>query len=344
MKHLLIPALVLLYGCSGQDIESAFVSPDPDRWIVETREPDQTDFIVLETPILTINEERSADLLFGRITDVKRLSSGTLVIADSRNHCLTYVSPEGEFIVRAGRRGAGPGELNLSSNGRISVTAGDTVSIFDQRNSRISKFDPSGTWISSFRINSLLFDFEILEGAAMLYTPHASQGVLVHSDLTSTREDTILSREGFTGFGSYLANGWLLENLGQRIYLYHQTSGLLLHSRSRNSPFKAVYLQDPGFRDMVNPLLNSDESAEGRSLSIRSLVFINGFATDVDEEFVYIQIGDERLGEYRRIVQLDKSLQYMRGWKIPVSMVSAGLAAGGGHLYSYSTTTVHQWF
>jgi len=344
MKHIPVLVSVLLFGCSQRTLESEYISPDPDIGIVETRELDQTDFIILDEPILAINEGKSPDLLFWGIVDVKILSSGRLVISDRRNHCLVYVSAEGKFIIRSGRRGAGPGELNLTTNARMSISKGDTVNIYDQRNSRMSRFDSDGTWINSSRLKTVLRDFAMLNDGTMLHAPHASQGVLILSHPNNAQSDTLLSREGFTGAGKYLANGWLMETLGRRIYLYHETSGLLLFSRSINSVFSALYLQDSGFRDMVKPMLNNDEPSAGFSLSIQSLVLINGFTADVDEDCVYIQLGDERLGDYRRIVKLDNTLRYLQGWKIPSSMVSRGLAARDGHLYTYSGTSVYQWF
>jgi sugar lactone lactonase YvrE len=73
---------------------------------------------------------------------------GNLYIADSLNHRIMVLSPQGEQIRTIGTLGNGDGQLNEPSG--VAVDADGNVYIADTWNSRVSKFRADGTFIKSW--------------------------------------------------------------------------------------------------------------------------------------------------------------------------------------------------
>lgn len=90
----------------------------------------------------------SPDILFTRIHDVIRLPGGRIVAADPGESRLTLFNPDGTYLDRVGRPGAGPGEYR-SIRG-IWAMAGDSIGVWDSRNGRITILDEWGETARTF--------------------------------------------------------------------------------------------------------------------------------------------------------------------------------------------------
>lgn len=77
-----------------------------------------------------------------RVAFAGRLSDGRFVVVDGGSSELRWFSPDGNFQLRAGGRGEGPGEfLRVVS---AAVTPQDSVVLYDFRNQRLTWFDAEG--------------------------------------------------------------------------------------------------------------------------------------------------------------------------------------------------------
>jgi hypothetical protein len=73
---------------------------------------------------------------------------GRLWVYDRPSNSVLLFDPDGRLVRRIGRQGAGPGEFNASSG---MVALGDTgFAVWDSRNARVSIFDSSGSFQTSW--------------------------------------------------------------------------------------------------------------------------------------------------------------------------------------------------
>jgi hypothetical protein len=97
---------------------------------------------VTAEPTLVIgSDDATPEYHFDRIRGIRRLTDGTIVVADGRDNELRYFDRRGAFVGRVGRPGAGPGEFRYLTS--ILRLEGDSILTFDQVLWRISVFAPS---------------------------------------------------------------------------------------------------------------------------------------------------------------------------------------------------------
>lgn len=85
---------------------------------------------------------------FYRVQDVRRLSDGRIVVANSGTNELRFFEANGRYHGMSGGAGDGPGEFRALAS--VAVGAGDSLIALDQANRRVSVFDPSGHYVRSW--------------------------------------------------------------------------------------------------------------------------------------------------------------------------------------------------
>jgi hypothetical protein len=88
----------------------------------------------------------SEEYTFNRVGGMAIATDGTTFVVDAGDQLVKVYSARGAFLRSFGRQGSGPGEFMLP--GRI-VLSGDTVIVFDVRQSRVSRFNREGDHIST---------------------------------------------------------------------------------------------------------------------------------------------------------------------------------------------------
>jgi hypothetical protein len=94
--------------------------------------------------VLTIGDERaSREYQFSRLTAVRRLPDGGVVLANAGSAEVRAYAPDGTFRWSVGQPGDGPGDFR--SLARVEVLAGDTILALDYQGPRLTWIGPDGT-------------------------------------------------------------------------------------------------------------------------------------------------------------------------------------------------------
>ncbi|MCK5448338.1 MAG: hypothetical protein KAJ13_12500 [Gemmatimonadetes bacterium] len=94
--------------------------------------------------------EGEPEYQFGRISGLRMLSDGRIVVADAHAHRVRFFSPDGVHQRTVGTTGSGPREFG-SGSGLNLITSGDTVMVWDGANGQVHWLGPDGTWLGSWR-------------------------------------------------------------------------------------------------------------------------------------------------------------------------------------------------
>lgn len=122
----------LLTGCSEGGSESSQKAPTP--WF-ETRAGDDTTVHGLSAePVWTLSKDHESEE-FVEVIGAVSLADSLIVLGDHRTGLLHFISRAGHSILRAGRRGAGPGEV--FSLDAIGTADSSSVWLFDASNQRL---------------------------------------------------------------------------------------------------------------------------------------------------------------------------------------------------------------
>lgn len=153
----LTAAALLLASCVPPDNPSSTVVRDSAGVLIaETPlEASGEEWRLQLPPVLQIGRNEEGDDgpdLFGRITQVIRLSSGDIAVAEGMSGEVRVFDDDGAHLRTFGKHGEGPGEFtNLWT---IAELPGDTIVAFDSWG-EASYFTSSGTFIRSFPIPRL---------------------------------------------------------------------------------------------------------------------------------------------------------------------------------------------
>lgn len=105
------------------------------------------------------------DYLLAGVTDVVRLESGQIVVADQASSDLRWFSEAGAFVRRTGRAGEGPGDF--TGLDFVDVLPGDSVVAYDRWLARIQVFGPEGRLARGVSVRPLTERREARPGAAV---------------------------------------------------------------------------------------------------------------------------------------------------------------------------------
>lgn len=121
---------LLLAACSSGPEDVSQLNKPP-RWTVE------------ELPQFTIGEEGAgSEYQFSRLTAVRRLPDGGVVLANAGSAEVRAFAPDGTFRWSVGQPGDGPGDFR--SLARVEVLAGDTILALDYQGPRLTWIGPDG--------------------------------------------------------------------------------------------------------------------------------------------------------------------------------------------------------
>jgi len=87
------------------------------------------------------------------VRSVRRLSHGTIVIADSGSRELRFFDAQGQFLRSVGGRGSGPGEYEMVTS--VSRFRGDSLIVLDSRVGRITVLDARGGYVRDWSLSAL---------------------------------------------------------------------------------------------------------------------------------------------------------------------------------------------
>ncbi len=183
-------------------------------------------------PLIDLAESGTGDPHnFYGVRSVRRLSDGSLVVANRGSNEIRMFSAEGAFVRSAGGNGEGPGEF---SNLQQIVLAGDSIIARDIR-SRVALFGPDLEHIRTLQLDDYVSDLRYLGDGIMvvqavmhfpeLYGLVRYPEALLPYDLEGTRGDSIGSTPGAESYVTEILSGTplfvkraLVETHGGRIY------------------------------------------------------------------------------------------------------------------------------
>jgi len=93
---------------------------------------------------------RWEDIIFNDFKELTVDAGGTIYMTNGNGNCFYIISPQGELLLKKGRKGQGPGDLNIP--GSVSMLDGKFLIIKEfAENYRISVFDRKGKFIKILR-------------------------------------------------------------------------------------------------------------------------------------------------------------------------------------------------
>lgn len=144
--------LALLTGCAAGDLEVAATFEVRDSAgirIVESHRPrwgEGEGWVVEAEPSLQLGAvEGDTPESFARVVGMRRLSDGTIVVADGGEFQLKYFDAAGRFLRSVGRNGGGPGEFQGIA--QLFTCGADSLVVWDPWQPRASVFDGRGQYV-----------------------------------------------------------------------------------------------------------------------------------------------------------------------------------------------------
>lgn len=95
--------------------------------------------------------EGEPEYQFGQIAGIDVASDGRIFVLDQQARDVRVFDREGRFVARIGKAGSGPGELGQGA-GPVFVGPGDTVSVPDVGQQRVTRYTPGGEPAGSFPV------------------------------------------------------------------------------------------------------------------------------------------------------------------------------------------------
>jgi DNA-binding beta-propeller fold protein YncE len=151
-----VPSEVLFPPQGSHDI-SAFVRPQPSTPSVPPGQETATAGPIQPAPQVTTNllwevgSCGSGPQQFQSPQGIALDRQGNVYVADTGNHRVVKVSPEGQVLLTFGREGNGEGEFVEPVD--LVVEADDKIVVMDADNGRLQRFSPDGSFQASFGTN-----------------------------------------------------------------------------------------------------------------------------------------------------------------------------------------------
>lgn len=91
--------------------------------------------------------------LINRPFEIRLASDGTVYVLDWGDTCIRVFDARGKLLRQVGRKGQGPGDFDTPC--WFDVDGGGRIHVVDMRNMRVTRFDPSGKYETSFRLEKI---------------------------------------------------------------------------------------------------------------------------------------------------------------------------------------------
>lgn len=112
---------------------------------------------IAATPTVSIGEEDGGEeYLLASVSGARRLSDGSIVLANARSWQLRWYDANGQYIRSAGRQGEGPGEFRQPYT--LFRLDGDTLLAGDIRPLRFLRFTPDGQWVRTVDVQPMMIN------------------------------------------------------------------------------------------------------------------------------------------------------------------------------------------
>ncbi len=197
-----VTAVITLPGCGvpADDPWPVVRRDSAEVEIVEARRPLWSDgggWTLGPTPLVDLTVSGTGPMHeFGSVVGMARFSDGSLAVADRLLNEVRLYSPDGDFLVAAGREGEGPGEFSGGIESMANAT-GDTVVVLDWE-SRASAFGPGLALVNTFGFGTPVRQVHDLGDGTLAAEFFAPMGT--GSDVAGlVRTPTVLWRFGFDG-------------------------------------------------------------------------------------------------------------------------------------------------
>src|SRR5690606_31727230 len=170
-----LPVTLLLVAAACGDSAPRSVASERDSAgvrIVENPVPDASvpQWSLSAEPTVVLGDlDGSEQEQFGNMIDVRRLTSGELVVSDASSYQVRVFDSTGQWLRTLGQRGEGPGDFSLVAG----LLAGDddAISAWDIRQRRITRFTPDGNVIGLLQVERPAM---VTDGMGHAFTPSAS--------------------------------------------------------------------------------------------------------------------------------------------------------------------------
>jgi uncharacterized protein (TIGR03663 family) len=274
--------------------------------------------------------------------------NGNLYVADSLNHRIVVLSPQGEQIRTIGTLGNGAGQLNEPSG--AAVDAAGNVYVADTWNSRVAKFGPDGTFIKSWGTSTTPFGDPFTD---------AQSGQTVQRFATDTKGEADANTQNPLGFFGP-RNVHVIDN---RVYIADTGNSRIVVTDLEGAFIQQFGTKGPAAGQMHEPIgLASDEQGllyVGDSWNGRVQVFgpgadgntdpvplktidVKGWAANTYQD-PYIAVAPDgrvwaTLGGRNMIAAFDQSQENVRRLKTePALNAPKGIGFGPNGLYVLSS-------
>ena len=154
-------ALIIFSGCSKKELNYTVTENDGIKTFHNKNIPSDPNFKISPKEVFTIDfSENNPDTTL-RYINVRNLcvdKAKNIYLVDLQKCRITKLDSQGKYVTGFGRKGTGPGEMNMALNVAV---MGDTLYVFDYAERKTNVFDLEGNFIKADFIASNAFFYFI---------------------------------------------------------------------------------------------------------------------------------------------------------------------------------------
>jgi hypothetical protein len=172
---------------------------NPDKPI---KIPGVADTLILEQDLCLGGDVQDEDYILAEIGSIEVDDQENIIVLDRKINCIKIFDKTGQFIRSFGKKGQGPGELELPVR---SYLVGDKLTILDLGNNRISFFTLDGECLQEIELGKYRSSRTMADSLGHIYADIVTYGdtiknELIKFDTNFTPLETIASIEYAAGF------------------------------------------------------------------------------------------------------------------------------------------------